>query len=363
MKPLSIAIIALPFIPIKEPFTGGAEHHTYLLTKKLSERGHNVTLFAAKDSDPDLNIEILDKLDISEMKYANYLPYRLKKKIFYFKEFYNSISLMRKLKSGKFDIIHDNSLTPNFILLARFFSTPVVTTVHGAPYGQLKSALRFFASSNTYFITISKKFLELYTKILPPSKKIYNGVNLDQIKFSPNYATPPYAIWFGRIHPEKGMHLAIDACLEAQIPLKLIGPIQDDRYFHQEIVPRLENNKSIEYLGHFTHQELQKILSKAQVSICSPIVEEAFGLTTIESLAAGVPVAGFKRGALPEILTPLCGALAENDDIKDLSRAIKKAALCKREDCRARVEKFFDVNMMIEKYEKFYYEILKARKK
>ena len=46
-------------------------------------------------------------------------------------------------------------------------------------------------------------------------------------------------VWFGRIVPEKGPHLAIDAAVLAGQPLRLAGPIADRAYFEREIAPRL----------------------------------------------------------------------------------------------------------------------------
>lgn len=45
------------------------------------------------------------------------------------------------------------------------------------------------------------------------------------------------AVWLGRIVPEKGLHLAMDACRLAGIPLLFAGRVGDHRYFSTHIVP------------------------------------------------------------------------------------------------------------------------------
>ena len=58
-------------------------------------------------------------------------------------------------------------------------------------------------------------------------------------------------MWFGRIAPEKGTHLAIDAAVLAGSGLRLAGPVADRAYFETEIRPRLAH-AGIEYVGHLT---------------------------------------------------------------------------------------------------------------
>ena len=54
-----IAIIASSRYPIAQPFAGGLEAHVWSLTRALTRRGHQVVLFAAAGSDPELNVELL----------------------------------------------------------------------------------------------------------------------------------------------------------------------------------------------------------------------------------------------------------------------------------------------------------------
>ena len=61
---------------------------------------------------------------------------------------------------------------------------------------------------------------------------IHNGVDVDRWRPGPGGGPP---VWFGRIVPEKGPHLAIDAAVLAGQPLRLAGPIADRAYFEREI--------------------------------------------------------------------------------------------------------------------------------
>jgi glycosyltransferase involved in cell wall biosynthesis len=76
-----------------------------------------------------------------------------------------------------------------------------------------------------------------------------------------------------------------------------------------------------------------------------------------ESLACGTPVAGFARGAIPEILDDHCGRLAEPGNSGDLARAAREAMELRREDCRRRAESSCSLDAMVQCYEALYLEL------
>ena len=53
MRRLRIALIASARFPIREPFAGGLEAHTWVLARGLKRRGHRVTVFAGAGCDPE----------------------------------------------------------------------------------------------------------------------------------------------------------------------------------------------------------------------------------------------------------------------------------------------------------------------
>ena len=157
------------------------------------------------------------------------------------------------------------------------------------------------------------------------------------------------AIWFGRIVPEKGTHLAIQAALAAGIPLDLAGPVYDRAYFQSEVQPHLGDG--IRYLGHLDHAQLRRAVGNARAALVTPRWDEPYGLVAAEALASGTPVAAFNRGALPEILTEDCGQLAEPDDAAALADALKVACRLDRGAARQRAETFCSHERMVDEYE------------
>ena len=56
---MRVAVVSHIRHPIRAPFMGGMEAHSWHLARGLRARGHDVTLFASGDSDPDLSLEIM----------------------------------------------------------------------------------------------------------------------------------------------------------------------------------------------------------------------------------------------------------------------------------------------------------------
>ena len=163
------------------------------------------------------------------------------------------------------------------------------------------------------------------------------------------------AVWFGRIVPEKGTHLAIQAAHRARLRLHLAGPVCDQRYFDEEVQPLLASGDT--YHGHLRHRELIDLIGMGSVFLCTPRWEEPYGLVVAEALACGTPVAAFRRGALPEILDINTGRFARADDVDSLAEAALEATTLKRMDCRQRAEQVASMERMVDEYVDLYTEL------
>lgn len=102
------------------------------------------------------------------------------------------------------------------------------------------------------------------------------------------------------------------------------------------------------------------MLQKASVMLFPVIWEEPFGVAVVEALACGTPVVATPRGALPEILNPSCGVIANS--FSGLVKGVEKARQISPEACRARVEEAFTHRHMAEKYLFYYKKILSTGK-
>ena len=349
---MKIAILAHLKYPIGQPYAGGLEMHTHLLTVALKRCGHEVVLFASRGSDPELAPVMLceptgDALADPELENdinsAEHAAYR---------------AMMERVAAGGFDLVHNNSLHDVPLRESVRLDLPFVTVLHTPPFASLVGGVEA-ADPSMVFLAVSPSLAQEWTDLVPDVQVIGNGVDLTTFRFGARPDDPPYAFWSGRIVPEKGLHLAIDAARTAGLPLVFAGPKLNPTYWEAEIAPRLGHD--LTHLGHLSHRDLADHLGRARVAIVSPRWEEPFGLVVAEALACGTPVAAFRRGALPDILDESCGRLAAADDADDLARAIRGAADLSRRACRDRAEALFDAEAMTEHYREVYDALLAAR--
>ena len=344
---MRLGIIAHLKHPIAEPFAGGLEMHTHLLARRLRSRGHEVTVFASTRSDAALGLEaICDDTALMGVGTSEASD------VGFFREHHAYLALMNRLRRSDFDLIHNNALHYLPVAMADSLPMPMVTTLHTPPFCWLESGIRECRSDKAVFVGVSDSIRGSWADVTRIDSVILNGIDLDRFAYVSRPADPPYLVWYGRIVPEKGLHLAIDAAAAVGLLLKVAGPVSDTAYFNSEIAPRL--GSGVEYLGHLPHANLATLIGQASAFLCTPCWEEPYGLVVAEALACGVPVAAFARGAIPEILTPDCGVLAEPGDVASLAEATRRALTLDRRACRARAEAVCDAEVMIDAYEALY---------
>jgi len=327
---------------IQEPFAGGLEMHTRFLCASLRQRGHEVTLFAATGSEPEGLESISNAMQMGVASFpAEHRVYR---------------KLMYSLRGRRFDVIHNNSLHYLPVAMSGGLSAPMVTTLHTPPFWELEGAMRLSDTAHHCYVAVSQMIRRAWQPINDVKRVIANGIDLDQFAFRATPELEPYGVWYGRIVPEKGLHLAIEAARAAGLPLRFAGPISDPEYFAASIRPHL--GAAVVYLGHLPHAALAAVIAGARVFLCTPLWDEPYGLVVAESLSCGTPVAAFARGAIPELLDESSGVLAVPGDVGALADAALLAAGLSRLACRRRAESVCDSRAMIDAYERLYHSLL-----
>ena len=347
---MKIAIIAHLKYAIGQPFAGGLEMHTHMLARSLRGRGHEVTLFASTHSDPALGVEaICDETSLLETGVAEAGD------VAFFREHHAYLRLMTDLRSRSFDVIHNNSLHYLPVCMSDTVPAPMVTTLHTPPFCWLESGIRL-GRGNMRYVAVSQATADMWRHVATARHVIPNGIDLRQF---PGRARPdddPYLVWYGRIVPEKGLDHAIDAARMAGMALRIAGPISDERYYRDVIVPRL--GRDAVHVGHLAHGDLARLVAGARAALCTPRWEEPYGLVVAEALACGTPVAAYRRGGVPSLLHAGCGVLAEPDDMASLAEAAKAAMRLDRAACRVHAEQHCDAEHMVDRYEALYTEMV-----
>lgn len=164
-------------------------------------------------------------------------------------------------------------------------------------------------------------------------------------------------MWFGRIVPEKGLHLAMDACRLLGLPLTIAGRKGEHAYFQEQIAPRLDG-RLIRWVGELSHAELRGLVSRHAVCVVTPRWEEPFGLVAFEAMSCGTPVAAFDRGGMGELLADAPAVLVERDDVVALAGAIHRALHLDRAKVREWVVDNHSLTQTARRYVDYYREVM-----
>ena len=362
MSALDVALVGTARYPLREPFVGGLAAHVVGLARGLAAQGHAVTLFAPEGSRaggarvvPFCGPSGLDFSDAARGD-LSMLPEP------FMREHHAMLCLTLGLADGRwgrFDVVHNHSLHYLPIAQAPAIDAAHLTTLHAPPTPWQESAFACLPErQRPAAVTVSETNRQTWARSLPSCGVVPNGVDLSRWRFS-SAGTPGLAVWAGRLVPEKGPHLAIDAARAAGLRLRLVGPAPDPTYYDAEIAPRL--GPDVEVVGHASHGALAAHYGAASVALSTARWEEPYGLTLVEALACGTPVAAFRRGAAPELVTPATGRLAAPDDPADLARAAQRAARLDRHACRRWAEDHASERAMVGRYVALYRQLVAAR--
>jgi len=124
----------------------------------------------------------------------------------------------------------------------------------------------------------------------------------------------------GRLARAKRYDLAIHACNQLNLPLKIFGR---DFAGHQAELKKITSS-TIEFLGEVTDQQKSDLMSQAKAFIfCSD--NEDFGIIPVEAMAHGCPVIGHNSGGTAEtIIDGKTGILFDRLTVPSLISAIRK---------------------------------------
>ncbi len=251
--------------------------------------------------------------------------------------------------AGEFDLIHNNCDYLPLTYLP-FIRTPMLTTIHGFSHPDILRVYRNYR--DTYYVSISDSDRD---PELPYLGTVYNGIDLSNLTF---HERPGDKLLFlGRIHLDKGPHLAIEVAQRCGRDLIIAGIIQDQFYFDNFIKPHL-NDSSIQFVGPADPAQRDALFQQAYATLHLNTIPERFGLVMAESMAAGVPVIAMDLGSCREVIKDgVTGYLVHNID--EAVTAVGQVDKIERRYCRQHVEENFSIARMAERYEQVYEEIFR----
>ncbi len=331
---MDICIIAPPWLPVPAPAYGGTEAVLDQLARGLRRAGHQVLLVGHPDSTCAVDrASVIDAGDAEPMGRG----------VIELEHVIGAYDLARDA-----DVVHDHTMAGP-VYARSVPGLPVVTTNHG-PFDRTISAVYRAVVPRVALVAISES--QARTTDLPLAGVVHHGVDVDE--FPDGTGDGGYAVFLGRMAPEKGPHRAIEAARLAGVPLYLAAKMRDPdeiAYFDAHVRPHL--GPDVEYLGELDWAAKTRLLAGAR-ALLNPITwNEPFGMVMLESLACGTPVLGFPAGAAPEIVEHgRSGYLV--DTVPDLAAALGRVDSLDRADCRDRA-RWFSVERMVNGYLRVFY--------
>ncbi|HWL51153.1 MAG TPA: glycosyltransferase family 4 protein [Chthoniobacteraceae bacterium] len=317
---------------------------TSLMVEGLVERGVEVTLFASADSQTAGRLEAVCPRPYSEDE-------TLDPKVWECLHISHAFEMARQ---GAFDIVHNHYDFLPLSYSGLVPEVPVVTTIHGFSSEKIVPVYEKYSErSNHYFVSISNADRHPRLKY---AATIYHGIELEAFPFSPVADDPPYLLFFGRIHPDKGVAAAIAFARATGLPLKIAGIVQDEAYFQREVEPYLQPGR-VDYLGPVGPDQRASLLGGALVLLHLIHFDEPFGLSVVESMACGTPVLAHARGSMTELIENGVNGFLMKEGA-DAREALAGVAALDRAVVRASVEERFSVGRMAEAYLALYRRIL-----
>ncbi|HEY3458774.1 MAG TPA: glycosyltransferase [Bryobacteraceae bacterium] len=339
---LTILNAAYPFAQVNADAVGGAERILAQLDSAICDAGHRSIVLAA---------------DGSSVK-GTLIPYgripapiddRQRESVYH--EY--AAALAHALATEPVDLIHFHGV--DFVHYLPGNCVPALVTLHLPP--------------EWYSVDIFRR---------SPSKRFFNCVSYNERRRCPSDIEAPviengvrvpdciphqdrqWAVSLGRICPEKGFHLALDAAQLAGIDFLLGGyvfpyPVHQ-KYFEGEIVPRLAPGRG-RFLGPVKQSQKEYLLAGAKCLLAPSLAPETSSLVAMEALAYGTPVIAFPSGALPEIVEHGRTGFLVNS-VEEMARAIGRIGEIDPELCRKTACERFSAGRMTSQYLDLYKQIV-----
>jgi glycosyltransferase involved in cell wall biosynthesis len=333
---MRIAIVAPPFIAVPPKTYGGTELVIANLAEGLSERGHQVVVYANGESTVRCEVRSL-------FEAGDWPPRQLSDGTL--RGIHHAAWAFEDIARADFDVVHLNDASS--VPLTRFLDTPAVHTLHH-PHEEAISEL-YLAHPRVLYVAISQS--QRGHEPMPWMSTIHHGIRLSNYRLGERKRE--YLSFLGRIAPIKGTHHALEVARRTGIPLKLAGEIQPmfQPYWEQQIKPHVDG-RLIEYVGQVDLALKAELLAHSTALLFPIEWAEPLGLVMLEAMASGTPVLAFPGGSVREVVCDGTSGWVCRD-LDELTKRARDPAISP-ESCRQYVSRRFSLELMVERYERVY---------
>lgn len=314
----TMKVIILYGNPIGE-FYGGISTHVKYLTKYLADfKDLNLFILTFEKNNSTCKKNGVEYIELKRMKFG--------KVLYPFEIFYDTFRLERIIKKINPDLIHIQSTSPNFSLLAIHMlkKYPILITLHGyfreeykIHTGWRKIIYRIFCApleklalkKIPYIIALSPQIKSMVSKNTKSEVfTVPNGIDLDFIqKIKSNEKKEYPTIFFlGYLTKGKGIEdliKVIPSVKKSQSNIKLliggIGPFQNQI---KELVHTFDLDKDVIFLGLLGEVEKFAYMKSIDIFVL-PSYWESFPMVLLEAQACGKPIITTRVGGNPYAVT------------------------------------------------------------
>ena len=332
---LAVLSVSYPLARVSPDATGGSEQILSILDRALVAAGHRSIVVAPEGSRvagelvpiawPDGVLDDVAKSDAQAR---------------------NRAAIATVLARQTVDLVHLHGIDFDRYLPAP--GPPVLATLHLPPAWYAREALHP-RRPDTWLngVSASQHAACPASPCLLPF--VENGVPVSTLQA--HHAKRGFALFLGRICPEKGVHLALQAAHRAGVPLLVAGelyPYAAHRdYYEAEVRPLLDRRRR--FIGPVGFARKRRLLTAARCLLVPSLAEETSSLVAREAAACGTAVIATPNGALRDTVLPgRTGFLVETADA--MASAIAESGTISSEACRAVARARFDESRMIDGY-------------
>jgi glycosyltransferase involved in cell wall biosynthesis len=163
-------------------------------------------------------------------------------------------------------------------------------------------------------------------------KAIAGGIPAGRVFVKPNFVAPDphvsrdvgnYAVYVGRLSPEKGLETLLEAWESVEgVPLRIVGdgPLRSSL----ERQAAATGVRDVEFVGRRSRQEVMEHLGEARFLVLPSLCYEGYPLAVVEAFARGIPVIASRRGGLRSIVADgRTGLLVQPGSASEFASAVR----------------------------------------